>query len=154
MDIILVPVDDTNEVEWTVQQVSDLHRQKSVSIHLLNVQPPLPRHVSSFFSGSDVRRFHEDIGRRQMEPVARALDRAGIPHRDHVVIGRKAESIVRFAGENHCNRILIDERRREGLLAFFGLGSIGSQVRHLLGSAAAPGAMLSGSLPGEYRKSV
>jgi nucleotide-binding universal stress UspA family protein len=48
-----------------------------------------------------------------------------------VRVGNKAETIVEFARERHCSEIVVDGREA-GLLAGLGLGSIRSQLRHLL----------------------
>ena len=59
------------------------------------------------------------------------LDDAGAPHEDHVLIGRPAETIVRFAEDRGCRQVIVDAAASD-VLSLFGLGSIGSQVRHLM----------------------
>ena len=71
-----------------------------------------------------------------LEPAIRLLDEAGVPHRAHVLVGNPAESIVQFAEQNKCEEVVL-ESQADGLLAIFGLGSIGSQVRHLMQAHAA-----------------
>jgi hypothetical protein len=57
-----------------------------------------------------------------------------VPHWDLVLVGQKAESIVGFARDHHCSQIILP-KPGGGALAYFGLGSIGSQIRHLIGAA-------------------
>ena len=63
------------------------------------------------------------------------LDKAGVPHEDHVLVGHPAETIVRFAEDLHCGRSIVDTPPKS-VLSMFGLGSIGSQVHHLMQSHA------------------
>ena len=127
----VVPVRDTRDLAWMAEQAIKLYRSRNARIHLLSVQTPLPVHVSRFFSGADLRGFHNDNGMLSLEPVIKMLDEAGVPHKDHVLVGREAETIVRFAEEYHCKCIVL-ENRAEGWLSALGLGEISSQVQHLM----------------------
>ena len=67
--------------------------------------------------------------------LARAmLDRAGVRHRDHVRVGRKAQSIVDFAREVRCERIVLAEPASD-FLSGLRLGGIAGQIRQLLAGA-------------------
>lgn len=141
MQNILVPISTLGDARWAAEQAIARYRREPAHIHLLNVQRPLPRHVSRFFGGGDLHDFHRDAGIQILESAIRRLDEAGVPHRDHVLVGNPAETIVQFAEEHKCEVIL--EAQSGGMLAIFGLGSIGSQVRHLMqahAAAAHPGA--------------
>ena len=131
MNEIIVPICDTTSAAWAASQAIGLYRAESVVVHLLNVQRPLPKHVAQFFSRSDLREFHRDAGMQVLDPAIRMLDAAGIPHQDHVLIGHPAETIVEFAEERRCRRIVVDTPPRS-MLSTFGLGSIASQVEHLM----------------------
>jgi len=150
MNDILVPIGSTREALWAAEQAIALYRREPARIHLLNVQRPLPRHVSQFFNGGDLRDFHRDTGMGVLAPAIRLLDEAGVPHDDHVLVGHQAETIVRFAEQHHCDEVVLDNPPK-GLLAVLGLGSIGSQVRHLMhvhatqSAAAGPSPEISGS---------
>jgi nucleotide-binding universal stress UspA family protein len=136
MQDVLVPICAPGEARWAAGQAIAMYRRQPVRIHLLNVQRPLPRHVSRFFGGGDLHDFHRDAGMRVMETAIRALDEAGVPHQDHVLVGSPAETIVQFAGEHHCGEVVLASEPG-GLLSIFGLGSVGSQVRHLMQGHAA-----------------
>ena len=128
---IVVPICTASDVAWAAAQAIALYRAESAHIHLLTVQRPLPKHVAQFFSGNDLRDFHRDAGMRLLEPATRLLDEAGVPHEDHVLVGHPAETIVQFAADHRCAQIVVDEPAH-GMLSMLGLGSIGSQVRHLM----------------------
>jgi len=132
---VVVPVCDVAAAGWASSQAIALYRDEPVRIHLLNVQRPLPKHIAQFFNRDDLRDFHRDAGMRVLEPVIGMLDKAGIPHEDHVLVGHPAETIVRFAEDLNCQQIVVDTPARS-MLSMFGLGSIGSQVHHLMQSHA------------------
>lgn len=136
MNEIIVPICDAGDAPWAVSQALALYRQAPARIHLINVQRPLPKHVAQFFNRNDLREFHEEAGMRVLEPARRMLDEAGVPHEDHVLVGHQAETIVRFAEDHHCQQVVVDAPPRN-VLSMFGLGSIGSQVRHLMASHTA-----------------
>ena len=137
MNEIVVPICDPADAAWAANQAIALYRSERVLIHLLNVQRPLPKHVAQFFSRNDLREFHRDAGMHVLEPVIRMLDEASIPHDDHVLIGHPAETIVQFASERHCQRIVVDTPP-PSVLSMLGLGSIGSQVEHLMQAHSQP----------------
>ncbi len=128
---VVIPVIDGRDPAWQVEQVIGLYRQVQARVHLLNVQAPLPKHVSRFFSGGQLRAFHYENGMQVLAPVMRSLDAAGVAHEAHVMIGLQAETIVRFAKEHDCQRIVMEESA-ESWMSALGLGSINSQVRHLM----------------------
>jgi nucleotide-binding universal stress UspA family protein len=136
MQNVLVPVSTPGEARWAAEQAIARYRKEPAHIHLLNVQRPLPLHVSRFFAGGDLHDFHRDAGMGVLEPAIRLLDEAGVPHHDHVMVGNPAETIVEFSEKNKCAEIVLQDQT-DSLLAVFGLGSIGSQVRHLIQAHAA-----------------
>lgn len=127
---VVVPVGEGHDAAWQTEQAIGLHRAMRARVHLLSVQAPLPRHVSRYFNGGQLRALHEENGMRALAPVVRSLDAAGVPHKVHVMVGLQAETIVRFAKEYDCRRIVMQESS-ESWMSALGLGSISSQVRHL-----------------------
>ena len=135
MSSVLVPIEKGREFEMVIRRVIDLYRQKEVRIFLINVQRPFPRHISGFFSAAEVKKFHQEDGMRELEPVINKLNAAGVPHKAHVLVGQKAQEIVRFANDYHCRQIVV-AKQPEGRFSHFGLGSTVSQIRHLIGTAS------------------
>lgn len=138
MNDVIVPICEVADVAWAASQAIALYRRQPARIHLINVQRPLPKHVAQFFSRDDLREFHVESGMRLLERAIRMLDDAGVPHEDHVLIGHQAETIVQFAEDRNCNEVIVDAA--PGLLSMLGLGSVGSQVRHLMQAHAAASA--------------
>jgi len=135
MHDIVVPVCDTGDAVWAASHAIAIYRDEPARIHLLNVQRPLPKHIAQFFNRDDLRDFHRDAGMRVLEPVIGMLDKAGVPHEDHVLVGHPAETIVRFAEDLHAKQVVVDAPPKS-VLSMLGLGSIGSQVHHLMQSHA------------------
>jgi nucleotide-binding universal stress UspA family protein len=131
MNDIVVPICTTTDAAWAAREAIALYHTEPAHIHLVNVQRPLPRHVSQFFGRNELRDFYRDSGIHVLEPAMRMLDDAGVPHEDHVLIGHPAETIVRFAEDRGCRQVIVDAPASD-VLSMFGLGSIGSQVRHLM----------------------
>ena len=133
---ILVPILDSDEAEWAVNQAIALNHQTPVHVHLLAVRHPLPKHIAQFFSATDLRHFHEESGLRALQPAISLLEQAKIPFEAHVVVGRPAQSIVKCAQQRGCAQIVLPQRK-EGLFASLGLGSVESQVRQLMQAQSA-----------------
>lgn len=136
MKSVVVPISDARDLQWAINHVIDMHRSEPLRIHLLNVQAPLSRDISRFFDSGEIRDFHRDNGMLALKPAIDTLDQAQVPHWDHVLVGHQAETIVNFAKDHQCSQIII-AKHSEGILSNFGLGSIGSQIRHLIGAGSA-----------------
>jgi hypothetical protein len=127
---VLLPIAEGDDASSVVAQVIELARQEPIRVYLLNVRTPLPSYVARFIPAAERRAFHHENGMRAMRDAIARLDEAGIAHREEVRIGNKAETIVEFAREKHCSEIVVDGH--EGILAGLGLGSVRTQLRHLL----------------------
>ena len=134
MNAILVPVESSAKASAAAQRGIAHCLHSLATVHLLNVQRPFPRHISRFFSNQELQRFHQEAGMSVLAPAIRALDAAGVPHLDHVVVGQPARAIVEFAARKHCDDILLDEAPG-GFMSILH-ASLSSQVRHLMRAAA------------------
>jgi nucleotide-binding universal stress UspA family protein len=128
---VLIPVEEGRDAAGAVRHAIELYRADPVRIYLLNVRTPLPSYVARFIPQAERHAYHHENGMRAMQQAIERLDEAGIAHRDHVLVGDKAETIMAFAREHHCAQIIID-KRGGGLLEGLGLGSIREQLHHLL----------------------
>jgi len=128
---VLVPVTDRSEIECAARHVLARYQGRQVLLYLVNVQLPIPRFVARFVNRRQLDEFHRESGMQILEPLADRLAAAGIPCQMRVLVGLNAETIACFAREHHCDHIMV--ARQKGVLDSMGLGSIGSQLRHLLG---------------------
>jgi nucleotide-binding universal stress UspA family protein len=129
---LLVPVEEGRDPSEAVSRAIALYRrsERPVQIHLLNVRTPLPEYVARFIAPAEREAFHRENGLNAMRPAIDQLDAAGVSHVDHVLVGHKAETILRFAREKDCSHIVVG--KPAGVLQGLGLGSIGAQLRRLV----------------------
>ena len=134
MKSVVIPIEEGSNSDWAVDHAIALYRQEPVRVYLLNVRRSFPQYVTRFISKQEMRAFHHENGMRALKPAADRLDARGVPHLDHVLIGRqKAARIVQFAREHRCRQIILP-KRSGGALAEVILGSVGGQIRHLIGA--------------------
>ena len=131
MTSILVPIDGLQDNARLVARVVELCRQGPTEVHLLSVQTAFNAHVAMFFAAAELRAFHDEDARRELAPVERLLDEAGVPFTSHVQVGRHADTISRVAQELRCRHILMQERPANPLSRLV-MGSLADQVQHLV----------------------
>jgi nucleotide-binding universal stress UspA family protein len=93
---------------------------------------PVSKFVTRFVSRRQLDEFHRENGMQILQPLIDRLDAVGIAHQERILVGHKAESIARFAREHYCDLIMVP--RHKGVFENLGLGSIGGQLRHLIGA--------------------
>jgi nucleotide-binding universal stress UspA family protein len=128
---ILAPIRPDHDIEWATRFLIKLHERERVRVHLLSVQPSYYGHVRLFFSAAQIRKFHEEDCERELAPVRRALDVAGVPYNVHVRVGSAAEVIAQFAREYHCPQIVMGPARKVGIAELI-LGTLTREVEHLM----------------------
>lgn len=128
---ILAPIRDDRDTDWAVAFLAKLHQRERIRVHLLSVQAPYNGHVRMFFKDVQVRAFQREDAQKELAPVCKALDRAGVPYNTHVVVGYAAEEIARFAQRHNCRQIVMGPPKGRGLSELI-LGSLGQQVEHLM----------------------
>ncbi|ABR90878.1 universal stress protein (Usp) [Janthinobacterium sp. Marseille] len=132
MNTVLVPINDSSDIECAIKHVIERYRTQPVTLFLLNVQMPISKFVTRFVGRRQIDEFHQENGMQILQPMIEKLDAAGIPHQERIVIGHKAESIAQFAREHHCDQIVVPKHK--SIFQNIGLGSVGSQLRQLIGS--------------------
>jgi len=117
---VLVPVDNSRNSQHAVRHVViEYTRNRGMEVHLLNVQAPFSRNIAQFAGGKTREAFHRDEAEKALRPVRRMLDRAGVPHTDHLEVGRKAEVIADAARRLGCDHIVMGTARRDSLTRMF-----------------------------------
>ncbi|MGH8766226.1 MAG: universal stress protein [Burkholderiales bacterium] len=130
---VVVPIEEGASADWAVDHVVQLYRERPMKVYLLCVRQPFPQYIARFISRRELKAYHEESGMQALSHVAQRLDSCGIPHWDIVQVGQKAPSIVEFAREHHCSQIILSQPAG-GNLSSLVLGSIGGQIRKLIGS--------------------
>lgn len=132
MKKILVPVDGSDcSLRATQYVLKNLpHFAAGPALHLLNVQPSLPGDVGRFVNPDDLKHYHQDEAKKELQPARDALDAAGVEYQIHIVVGDPAQSIVRFAEEQGCDQIVMGTHGRTGLAGAV-MGSVATKTLHL-----------------------
>jgi nucleotide-binding universal stress UspA family protein len=128
----LVAIDGTETslkaVAWVIARRDDW--KEAPIVHLLNVQPTLPRDITRFVNAEQVGEYHREEGLKALAAAERQLQAAGCAPQLHVSVGECAETIVEFAASRHCDLIVVGTRGHTGLGGTL-LGSVASKVAHL-----------------------
>jgi nucleotide-binding universal stress UspA family protein len=129
---ILLPVDGSGQSERAAKHVvAMLEGCASHEIHLINVQAPIDTvEVRSHMTAAEIEAMQETRGGDALAPVRAVLDKAGLAYTPAVLLGPVAETIVQYAADKGCDKIVMGTR---GLGAIGGvlLGSVTTQVLHL-----------------------
>ncbi|MBS1209957.1 MAG: Integral rane protein TerC [Proteobacteria bacterium] len=113
---ILVPVDASPNSQLAVQQiVRDFFQNTSMEVHLLHVQPPIPRHIARFVSRRNLEAWRKDEAAKALQPAHALLEKHGIPCAEHIEKGKRAETIVAAARRLQCNHIVMGSARKNSL---------------------------------------
>jgi nucleotide-binding universal stress UspA family protein len=117
-------------------------RQSTIEVVLLNIQP-LPaegrlRGYGSFHRKDVEGSLIDDLGQRVVTSAGRHLEMAGIPHTERIEIGYRMQTIVRCAGEENCDLIVVAEPEPGALRTWLmrgagiAIGSIASTSVHFV----------------------
>lgn len=129
---ILVPVDSSENALRAIDYVISLAAQlKEVTIHVVTVRDAMDSpQLHRFWTQEQIHAFQQESGRALLDGARQRLDKAGLPYIANIAIGDIAESIVKYAHEQHCNMIVMGTRGM-GTIASLMLGSVATKVVHL-----------------------
>jgi YjbE family integral membrane protein len=113
---VLVPVDgSTNALRAVRHAIREYQRHHELSLHLLNVQPHVSRHISRFVSRRDRELWLHDRADAAMAPAVALLIQAGVPHEVHWVVGERAQEICRAAERLGAHHIVMGTARKNSI---------------------------------------
>ena len=128
----LVPVDSTGNSLGAIRHVVKLvEGREPLEIHLLNVEPHLPQHISRFLSQEDLASFRHDEAEKAFAPARALLDAAGIAYTEHLVVGHAAHCIADQAKKLHCDKVIMGTHGF-GTVTQLLLGSVSHEAIHLM----------------------
>jgi nucleotide-binding universal stress UspA family protein len=130
---MLVPVDGSESsnrcIDFFLRKI-DWYREP-VEAHLLNVQPPIVSgNVTMFIKREQLEDYYRDEGLKALASARRKLDAAKVRYVYHVSVGEPADTIAKYARDQHCDQICMGTRgmgRVSGML----MGSVATKVIHL-----------------------
>lgn len=127
----LLPLDGSDvslrAVTWALAQTATL--KEAPILHLLNVQPALPRDIGRFIDADTIRDFHRETGMAALAAAQAQCAAAGLKAEFHVLVGEAAPTIVDFATTHGCSQIVIGTHGHSGLAGTL-LGSVAMRVVH------------------------
>ena len=131
---VLVPVDGSANSDRVIDHLIRKHgSEEAVELHLLNVQIPVDSgHARMFFSDADIEAYHREEGLLALKTAREKLDAADLTYTWHVAVGHVANTIVEFARELACDRIVMGTHGRSALTHLL-LGSVASEVSRSAG---------------------
>ena len=138
MPCVLIPVDGSENSMRAVDAVCrQLAYEQPVTVHLLNVQPPInSRLVNNHLSQDLIDKFQQELGETALEPARARLHETGIACTSHVAVGDVAQTIARYVRDLYCDQVIMGTRGlgSGAVGAFSGLlmGSIATKVLHLV----------------------
>ena len=113
---VLVPVDGSANALRAVQHaIAAYRRDHELELHLLNVQPPLSRHIARFVGRHERNAWHRDQATAAMASAEALLERSGVPHQSHWVIGDRADEICRAAARLGAHHIVMGTARKNSI---------------------------------------
>jgi len=115
MKTVLVPIGDRN-AEFAIRRViQDYLKHSDLEVHLLNVQMPLPRHISQFVRRSLRDDYHREKAELALEPARKLLAQHNIPYSVHVRLGERASVIADEAKRLGADHIVMSTARKDSL---------------------------------------
>jgi YjbE family integral membrane protein len=116
MQKILIPVDGSANSQLAVQHVINRFISgPGLEVHLLYVSVPFSRHVSRFIGRRNREDYYREHGLQALKPARDLLTQRGIPHRVHIELGAKAQTINHLAQKLQVNEIVIGTARKKTL---------------------------------------
>lgn len=114
---VLVPVDGSRASLSAVRHViTESKHAKGCNVHLLNVQPPLRRHVAQFLSRAARESFYRDESEKALRCARAMLENARMPYVFHAEVGPPAEIIAEKSLQLGCDQIVMGTARKSSLL--------------------------------------
>jgi nucleotide-binding universal stress UspA family protein len=133
MKRLLVPVDGSpaslRAVDYAITEAKELG--VDAEIHLVNVQPPVPKAVSDFVGPQNIDDFHKEEAEKEIATARDKIEAAGVKYRSSCLVGTAGEAIAHYAKEAKVDEIIMGRRglnRLSGLL----LGSVSTSVLSLV----------------------
>lgn len=128
----LVPVDSSGNALGAIRHVVKLvEGREPLEIHLLNVEPHLPSHVSRFLSKETIAGFRHDEAEKAFAPARELLDAAGIAYTEHMLVGHAAHVIADQARKLRCDKVIMGTHGF-GTITQLLLGSVSHEAIHLM----------------------
>lgn len=113
MKRILMPVDGSKNSEFAVRHVvNQFFHNSAMEIHLINIQPKLPRHIGRFLSKQNVQEWNQEKSNLALANARMILESHVIPHSVISKTGDRAKIIADEARRLRCDQIVLGTARK------------------------------------------
>ena len=113
---ILIPVDGTaNSINAVRHVINRYLKHQAMEVHVLHVRTPLSQYIARFISRRDIDGYHRDEALQALAPAVTLLNKAGVPHVEHVEFGDRAEAINRLAQQLQVDQIVLGTARKNSV---------------------------------------
>lgn len=128
----LIPVDGSENALRAVRHVIGLVKgREPMEIHVVNVQAPVEAwEVKRVFRPEEIEAVQEIEGGDELHGARQLLDQAQVPYICEVLLGEVAPSIVKYAQDQGCDKIIMGTHGRSALSRLL-LGSVTTSVIEL-----------------------
>jgi YjbE family integral membrane protein len=117
---ILIPVDGSANALGAVQHaLAEYQRHHVLKVHLLNVQPRLPRHVQRFFSDSACQDWARQRAEAALSGARDMLAQSGVPFESHWATGERVATICESARRLGVHHIVLGRARHRSITRMF-----------------------------------
>ncbi|MDQ8035199.1 universal stress protein [Bordetella genomosp. 1] len=129
---ILVPIDGSESALRALDNAITMAKESAgAELYLLNVQVPIVSgHAKMFLRNNEVQEYYEIEAKTALEGALARVEASGVPFHSEMRAGQLGETIVAYANEKGCDRIVMGTRGL-GAVAGLVLGSVARKVIHL-----------------------
>ena len=123
---ILVPLDIAQKNQAALTVAAKMARPDKATILLLHVIEQI-----ELLPDEELESFYQQLGpgvQRELSAAAQSLAEQGVTSSTHIVFGRRAEDIVRFAMQNQVDLIVLRSHRYDPQTAMFPVGTLSHQL--------------------------
>jgi len=128
----LIPVDGSeNSMRAIRHAIGLVQGREPMELHVVNVQEPVEAwEVKRVFKPEEIEAMQELDGGDELRAARELLNQAQVPYICEVLLGEVAESIVKYARDHDCDKIIMGTHGRSALTQLF-LGSVTTKVIQL-----------------------
>jgi len=116
-----------NAVDHVIREAANC--QVKPQVYLINVQPALSSDITRFIEERVVQDYHREAGDTALAAAKEKMESSGLAFTPHILIGEAAPTIVKFAQDKECSKIVMGAHGFGSVVGLF-MGSVTVKVVH------------------------
>ena len=126
---VIVPIDGSEVADRAARRAVEMSSwlREKPEIHLINVQPPLPKTADFGLSHEKRDAYHREVGEQELANARKCFGDAGFTCTHHVSVGDPAKVITHYVREEKADVIVMGTHGR-GAVAGAIMGSVAREV--------------------------